>query len=99
MIDPFEARPVPADSRAWAATWTAELSRLAGTATVEGWVVAASEWDKLSRPHDSAYCRWRAAQVAISTGQAATAAKLLHRAARDAAEHVPLLTAVRATTP
>jgi hypothetical protein len=69
------------------------------TAGVEGWVAADSEWDNLSRPHDSAYCRWRAAQMAISTGQAAMAGKLLRRAASDAGEHVPLLGAVRATTP
>ena len=97
VVDPFEIRAVPADRSAWTATWAAELDRLTGAASVERWAAAANEWDKLSRPHDSAYCRWRAAQVASSTGQAAMAPKLLRRASRDAAEHVPLLTAVRAT--
>ena len=99
VVDPFAIRQVPADGRAWTATWTAEISRLSSRPSVGLWVAAASEWDTLSRPHDSAYCRWRAAQVAASTGQAVMAAKLLRRAARDAAEHVPLLRAVRATTP
>ncbi|MFC7726023.1 ATP-binding protein [Nocardioides sp. GCM10028917] len=99
VVDPFAIRPVPADGKAWTATWTAEISRLSSRPSVELWITAASEWDRLSRPHDSAYCSWRAAQFAVSTGQAATAAKLLRRASRDAAEHVPLLKAVRATTP
>ena len=97
-VDPFSARRVPADNRAWAATWAAEMSRLRDRQSVETWVAAAAEWDQLSRPHDAAYCRWRAAQVAIATGQATAATKLLRRAARDAREHVPLLDAIRSTT-
>ncbi|GAA2142327.1 helix-turn-helix transcriptional regulator [Nocardioides koreensis] len=95
VVDPFAIRAVPADSRAWAATWRAELARLDGSATVPQWVVAATEWDRIHRPHDAAYCRWRAAQVATATGQTTAATKLLRRAARDAREHVPLLAAIR----
>ncbi len=36
-VDPFTIRPVPADSRAWAATWSAELSRLRGRQALEPW--------------------------------------------------------------
>ena len=61
------------------------------------WTLAASAWDKLTRPHDAAYCRWRAGQAALATGQATVAVKLLRRAATDAREHVPLLAAIRDT--
>ena len=67
------------------------------TATVDVWLEAAAGWDDLGRPHRAAYCRWRAAQVARATGQAGLAAKLLRRAARDAREHLPLMTWIRAT--
>ena len=82
---------------ALARTWTAERSRLAGEASVEQWVEAAGEWDRLARPHDAAYCRWRAAQVALATGRGTVAGTLLERAARDAREHVPLLMAIGET--
>ena len=94
--DPFAVHPYAARP-ALAATWAAETARLAGTPTVEHWVAAAREWDRLTRPHDAAYCRWRAAQVALSTGQGGTAHRLLRRAEVDAREHVPLLAAIRKT--
>jgi hypothetical protein len=72
------------------------MARLADRQSVDQWVTAAAEWDKLDRPHDAAYCRWRAAQVAFATGQATTAAALLRRAARQAREHVPLLEVIAA---
>jgi hypothetical protein len=64
---------------------------------VDLWVAAATEWDRINRPHDAAYSRWRAAQVALATGQATMAATLLRRAARDARENVPLLDDISAT--
>lgn len=94
--DPFGPDNPPADRYA-AAHWAAELARLAGTATAADWLVAAGAWDRAGRPHPAAYCRWRAAQVALRTGQTDAAGKLLRRAARDANEHVPLLAAIRAT--
>ncbi len=60
VTDPLETRDVPADSFAWRRSWDAELARLRSTAVVEDWVRAAAEWDQLTRPHDAAYCRWRA---------------------------------------
>ena len=80
--DPLGADTVPAQRFAYVATWNAELARLGGTQTVELWVAAAAEWDKVTRPHESAYCRWRGAQVALASGQATVATKLLRRAAR-----------------
>jgi tetratricopeptide (TPR) repeat protein len=78
-------------------TWEAELARLGGAPTVEHWVRAGAAWDRLGRPHDAAYCRWRAAQVAQATGQGSVAGRLLKRAARDAREHVPLTSAIAET--
>lgn len=98
IVDPFVRRAVPADGAAWGATWSAELTRLAGDSSVQLWLGAASEWDALARPFDAAYCRWRAAEALLRTGQQGTAAGgLIRRAARDAREHVPLLAAIRAT--
>ena len=93
----FEPDGGPASGHACAATGKAELARLAGNQSVELWARAATEWDKLTRPFDAAYCRWRAAQVALATGQATLAQRLLKRAARDARDHAPLREAIRHT--
>ena len=87
-VDCYAAQDV--SRYATAATYTAERARLAGRQTVDLWVAAATEWDRINRPHESAYSRWRGAQVALATGQATVATTLLRRAARQAREHVPL---------
>ena len=94
--DPFGPRREIASRRARPATWKAERSRLLGGGAVEPWAAAAAEWDRLARPHDAAYCRWRGAEVALHTGQRMLAGRLLRRAATDAREHVPLRRAVGA---
>lgn len=96
--DPFATPNVNANRPALRATWDAEIGRLSGTPSLELWAAAAAAWDKIVRPHDSAYCRWRGAQVALATGRASAAPKLLRRAERDAREHMPLLDRIRATT-
>ncbi len=96
-VDPFAPAGELAARTGLQRTWHAELARLSGEQTVDMWVAAAAEWDKITRPHDSAYCRWRAAEVALATGQATLAQRLLNRASRDAREHVPLLAAIRRT--
>lgn len=78
------------------ATYAAERARLADRETIDAWVAAAGEWDRVERPHEAAYCRWRAAQVAVASGQAAVADRLLRRAAQQAREHVPLQEAIAA---
>ena len=93
--DAFGPGRMPAERGACAATWAAELGRLSANQTVEAWATAAAGWDQLPRPHDSAYCRWRGAAVAMRAGQASVATKLLRRAERDAREHLPLLEAIR----
>ncbi len=80
-----------------ALVWRAEVARLLGEDRIGYWVEAATEWDRLHRPHDSAYCRWRATQVASSEGRGALAARLRRRAASDAHGHLPLSRAVAKT--
>lgn len=95
--DPFApSAPVGARS-ATAATWAAELDRLTGKDSLEVWGRAATGWDRLGFAPDAAYCRWRAAQVALRDGQGTAAQRLLARASRDASEHVPLTEAIAAT--
>ena len=77
--------------------WDAELARTGQTDTADQWARAATAWDGLRSPHESAYCRWRAAQCALRDGQGTVAARLLKKAARDAREHVPLSEAIAAT--
>ena len=96
-VDPFGPRSPAGDRTASGYTWNAELARLDGTQSVEHWVAAAAEWDKLTRPHHAAYCRWRAAQVALANGQATLATRLLRRAAHEARAHVPLSSGIQKT--
>ncbi|WP_107771263.1 ATP-binding protein [Nocardioides sediminis] len=97
-VDPLGPGPVPVVRPACTAQWEAEVARASGRDTVEHWTRAAMEWDRLERPHESAYCRWRAAQGAQRDGRAALATRLLRHAATDATEHVPLLRAISAAT-
>jgi tetratricopeptide (TPR) repeat protein len=95
--DAFGPARMPAERSACAATWAGELGRLSGNQTVDAWVAAAAGWDQLRRPHDAAYCRWRAAALELTRGRASVATKFLRRAERDAREHLPLLEAIRTT--
>jgi hypothetical protein len=79
------------------ATYDAELAGAEGGPSAGPWVAAARRWDAVHRPHQSAYCRWRAARAAVAGGQGVAATRLLDRALRDAHEHVPLTEAIRAT--
>ena len=97
FADPFGDQAFDAAVPGWSRAWHAELSRIAGSTSVDLWVGAAREWDRLRRPHDAAYCRWRAAQVALRADQGTTATRLLKRAATDARGHVPLSEAIGRT--
>jgi len=98
VTDPFAPNPLHAATPALTRLWRAELARIDGTATIESWARAASAFDRLTWPHDAAYCRWRAAQVAQRTGEGTLAARLLNRAAADARTHAPLSESIAATT-
>lgn len=89
--DPFAPEVPHAAAPASRTTWQAELARLSGTARATHWVGAADQWDLVGRPHDAAYCRWRAAELALHDGEVALAARLLRRAHAQARGHVPLL--------
>jgi hypothetical protein len=95
--DPFGPQAFGADLEAHTATWRNELDRLLVRDHAQSWVHAASLWDALHRPHDAAYCRWRAAQCALRDGQGTVAARLLRKAAADAREHAPLSRAIAGT--
>ena len=97
ITDPFEEGPLHAAAPAMSHLWRAELARIHGTDTIELWVLAAAAFDRLTWPHDSAYCHWRAAQVALRTDEGTRASRLLKRAAADASTHVPLAEAIAAT--
>ena len=77
--------------------FTAELAASTSEESTDRWCSAAAAWDTLRAPHDAAYCRWRAAQVALREGRGTVAARLLKKAATDAREHVPLSEAIAAT--
>jgi hypothetical protein len=95
--DPLGPDQAYADRAALAASWTAEALRLEGRASVQAWLAAATHWHRGRRPHETAYCRWRAAEVASRGGELGVATRLLRAARRDAREHVPLLRAIDAT--
>ncbi|MCY4727087.1 AAA family ATPase [Nocardioides sp. STR2] len=95
--DPLDAGAPDVAAPARALTWEAELCRLEGRAAAWAWVRAASQWDRAGRPHESAYCRWRGAQLALREGRGTSAARLARRARADAREHVPLAGATTAT--
>ena len=96
-LDPLDPQRSSAGVAA-GVTWEAELVRARGTDTVDQWSRAAVAWGHLGRPHAAAYCRWRAAQVALREGRGAVAERLLRRAAADAREHVPLTRAIAASS-
>ena len=95
--DPFGEEAFDVAVPAWSRSWRAELSRIQGAGTVEAWVSAAAEWDRLTWPHEAAYCRWRGAQVALREGHGTVAGRLLNRAATEARGHVPLSEAIALT--
>jgi tetratricopeptide (TPR) repeat protein len=95
--DPFGVADCDVSVPASRQSWLAELSRIDGTESVAGWASAAAEWDRIRRPHDAAYCRWRAAEVALRHGEGTTADRLLKRAATGARTHLPLTQAIAAT--
>lgn len=54
----------PAD-RAWAATFRAEVARVAGNAPPSTWQPVVEAWDALAQPYEAAYARYRAAEAGV----------------------------------
>jgi DNA-binding CsgD family transcriptional regulator len=93
--DPFTVGPMSSAADADRATWDAEWTRLRGASDPLLWKRAATAWDALTRPHRSAYCRWRQAEAMLARpGRRATASPVLRIAAAQAAQHAPLAAAV-----
>jgi DNA-binding NarL/FixJ family response regulator len=89
---------IPAPVGSFAAdgpTWQAEWNRLCGVSDQTLWKRAATAWDVLSRPHRAAYARRREAEAILAKpgGRPAVTA-VLRTAARQAARHVPLSSAI-----
>jgi hypothetical protein len=95
--DPLAPEAVHAAAAATRSTWRAELARLHGVARLEHWVGAAEQWDLVGRPHEAAYARWRAAELALREGRGTLARRVLRRAHAQARGHVPLLRAIEQT--
>jgi hypothetical protein len=89
--DPLAPEAIHAAAAATRSTWRAELARLHDVAQLPHWVGAAEQWDLVGRPHEAAYCRWRAAELALREGRGTVAGRLLRRAHAQARGHVPLL--------
>ena len=89
--DPFAPEAAHAAAPATRSTWRAELARLHGVAQLQHWIGAAEQWDLVGRPHEAAYSRWRAGELALHEGRDTLARRLLRRAHAQARGHVPLL--------
>ncbi|WP_299925403.1 AAA family ATPase [uncultured Nocardioides sp.] len=89
--DPLAPEAVHAAAPAARSTWRAELARLHGIDRLEHWAGAAEQWDLVGRPHEAAYCRWRAGVLALREGRGTLGGRLLRRAHAQARGHVPLL--------
>ena len=89
--DPFGPQAAGTSARGWGLVWEAEVAGLEGTETAAGWVAVAAEWDRLDRPHDAAYCRWRAARArsARAAAPSRTGSSPAPRARRASTSHCP----------
>jgi DNA-binding CsgD family transcriptional regulator/tetratricopeptide (TPR) repeat protein len=93
--DPLAPRRVPPNAAAHHAAWEAERTRLRGESSAASWDQAASEWDRLDRPHRAAYCRWRQADALLTRRETrAQATTALQRGAEQARRHIPLTTVI-----
>ena len=80
---------------AWA---EAERARTNGRSDALTWRLVATGWDRLTRPVDAAYARWRAAEAALNARHDSEGAGADLRAALGSAGpngHLPLVVAIR----
>jgi DNA-binding CsgD family transcriptional regulator/tetratricopeptide (TPR) repeat protein len=65
--DVLARRPVFApQSEAWLRTCEAEAARLHRRADPDVWIASAEAWERLGRPYDVAYARWREAEARLA---------------------------------
>jgi DNA-binding CsgD family transcriptional regulator/tetratricopeptide (TPR) repeat protein len=72
------------DARALQAQCAAERERFAGNDSPSGWDEVAAAWDAVDRPYAAAYARWREAEAAMSSRDAARARQAARAAHRTA---------------
>ncbi|MGF9754397.1 AAA family ATPase [Microvirga sp. 0TCS3.31] len=89
--DPLAPEAAHAAAPATRSTWRAELARLHGVPRLQQWIGAAEQWDLVGRPHEAAYARWRAGELALREGSSTIARRLLRRAHAQARGHTPLI--------
>ena len=94
--DPFAEHASFVTAAADGADWRAELGRCRQEDTVPTWEAAARRWEALERPHRAAYARWRQAEALLGIGDRLEAITAVAQAWRQADQHVPLMTAIRA---
>ena len=94
--DPLQPGTYRPTAQADRLQWDAETHRLDGHSDDELWSAAAAAWDQLERPHRAAYARWRQAEARLAShgGRSGTDVTL-RAAARQAAQHEPLLASIR----
>src|SRR4051812_19750189 len=88
------ASAVTPNADAWLVQADAEYARVCGDRTPEPWVAAATAWDRLERPPNAAYCRWRETEARLASGATRVEASEPLRSAHAAATKmaaVPLL--------
>jgi DNA-binding CsgD family transcriptional regulator/tetratricopeptide (TPR) repeat protein len=76
------------------AGWAAEGSRAAGNSDPAAWDAVAREWERIRRPHQSAYAWWRCAEARLAQSGRSAAVGPLRSAAVAARGMVPLRTVI-----
>ena len=76
--------PVAVTTKAVAAVWEAERSRLEGRSDPARWQAAAAAWLALGRPYPTAYAQWRQAEALLGLGRRKEAAETARAAYQTA---------------
>jgi DNA-binding CsgD family transcriptional regulator/tetratricopeptide (TPR) repeat protein len=83
---------IPPEASADAAGCEAEFSRLERHSDPERWAAVVASWDRLSRPYEASYARWRQAEALLTIKAARATATVLRQAHKAARElHAQLL--------
>jgi len=83
-----EAEGVTPNVGGWLALAEAEYGRAGGDIHPESWAAAAAAWDRLERPPEAAYCRWREAEALVAAGASRREASVALRDAHAVADRI-----------
>jgi DNA-binding CsgD family transcriptional regulator/tetratricopeptide (TPR) repeat protein len=93
--DPFVLGPLRPTGDADGLLWRAEIARAASSADPRAWQEVAEAYERYNRPHAAAYARWRQAEcLIVDRRRRDQAPHALRKAARQATQHIPLLSAI-----